>query len=119
MREDQLQALVLEAAKSLGVLAYHPFDSRRSTPGFPDLVLVGGASIAYRELKSSIGRLTPEQCYWLDALRAVGSDAGIWRPADWPDQILSELRGLGPVAVPRPVLTQAQLRRTMQRRAKK
>lgn len=99
MTEDQLQDSVLALADRTGWLAYHTHDSRRSRPGFPDLVLVdlrpGRARVLYRELKSQKGKPTPEQRRWLAALAAAGADVGIWRPSDWLDcVILNQLRGV-------------------------
>lgn len=84
MTEAVLQTRVLAHARVLGWLAYHTHDSRRSAPGFPDLVLVHPAQgrVLYRELKTQRGRLRPEQRQWLDALTAAGGDAAVWRPID-------------------------------------
>lgn len=90
--------------------------------GFPDLVLVKGPRLAFRELKRDVGprggtadkELTPEQREWFDRL-AVVADAvhhwtrrwsvtqdpatrpevsvGIWRPADLETLVLPFLRG--------------------------
>ena len=65
----------------LGIRWYHAHDSRRSVPGWPDLVLVGN-SIIFRELKSATGTLRPEQHDWRDVLCVAGADWAIWRPAD-------------------------------------
>lgn len=99
MSERQLQDLVVQAAKYLGYLVYHTYDSRRSAPGFPDLVMVHPAGgMLWRELKATKGRLTPEQEQWLTTLNAAGQDAGVWRPADWASGLiqreLSEKRGV-------------------------
>lgn len=90
MIERELQQLVTDACAWHHVLSYHTFDSRRSTPGFPDLVLVG-RRVLYRELKSTRGRLTSDQQKWLDRLTSAGADADVWRPADWPERILTEI----------------------------
>lgn len=82
MTEDELQRAVIELARGLGWLVYHTHDSRRSQAGFPDLVLVRGDRVLYRELKSTAGRIRPEQQVWLDALAAAGADVGVWRPVD-------------------------------------
>ena len=52
--------------------------------GFPDLVLVKGGRVLYRELKRDGGYLEPEQKAWRDALLAAGADWALWRPRDWP-----------------------------------
>lgn len=85
MTEAQLQAAIIGAAQRLGWLVYHTHDSRRSAPGFPDLVLVhaGRGITLFRELKRSTGKVTAEQQRWLDALTAAGQDAAVWRPVDW------------------------------------
>jgi len=82
MSERQLQSAVVELAGWLGWMTYHTHDSRRSNPGFPDLVLVKGNTLLFVELKSAKGRLTPEQTEWLRALGFVASVA-TWRPCDW------------------------------------
>lgn len=82
MTEAELMRAVTELARSLQWLVYHTHDSRRSQAGFPDLVMVRGDRVVYRELKSTAGRVTEEQQAWLDALSAAGGDAGVWRPVD-------------------------------------
>lgn len=79
----------------LGVRYFHPYDSRRSVPGFPDLFLVGSEGFAFRELKSDTGTMRPEQRQWRDALRAVGVNWGLWRPEDLASgRIRAELAAL-------------------------
>ena len=94
MSEDALLAQVRSAALTLGWIVYHTHDSRRSEPGFPDLVLVNPRQgrILWRELKKEKGRVSVEQRKWLDALRAAGQDVGVWRPADLlEERIVAEL----------------------------
>lgn len=83
LSERQLQDLILNLARHLGWRSYHTFDSRRSQPGFPDLVLVRGSRVLWRELKAQTGRLSSEQHGWLHDLERAGQDAAVWRPADW------------------------------------
>lgn len=79
---DGLQSTVLGMCRVMGLLVYHTHDSRRSTSGFPDLVVVGPGGVLFRELKGDGGRVSPAQQAWVDALLAAGSDAGFWWPAD-------------------------------------
>lgn len=78
---------VLQLARSSGWRAYHTHDSRRSEPGFPDVVLARAGRIVFAELKTKAGRVTAEQRGWLDALRKAKGPAVsvfLWTPADWP-----------------------------------
>jgi hypothetical protein len=54
MTEKQLQGAVVELAKRLGYLVYHTFDSRRSNPGWPDLVLCKPPRLIFAELKVGV-----------------------------------------------------------------
>jgi hypothetical protein len=92
--EAALQALILDAARWTGWFVYHTHDSRRSQPGFPDLVLVhrDTGRVLFRELKTDKGKLTPAQREWLGYL-SIQHDAGVWRPADWTSgAVLAALR---------------------------
>lgn len=62
----------------------------RNPPGWPDLVLVRGSRLLFRELKVGRGHLEPEQEQWRDALRAAGADWAEWRPEQM-DAIIREL----------------------------
>lgn len=84
MSEQQLQTQVMGMARFHGfTLAYHTWNSQRSTAGFPDLILVSTRQqrVLFRELKREKGRVTPDQQTWIDALTAAGQDAAIWRPS--------------------------------------
>lgn len=89
MSEDDLQTNVLDAVTTLGGMAYHTHDSRRSAKGFPDLVIVfpRTGALLFVELKSTTGSATPEQVQWLDALRRAervrACTVHLWRPEDW------------------------------------
>lgn len=93
MREREFQSQVLEAAGLMGWLAYHTHDSRRSQPGFPDLVLVR-ERVVFAELKTDKGTLRPEQATWLERLRDAGAEAYLWRPRNW-DGVLATLKRRG------------------------
>jgi hypothetical protein len=71
MSEKQLMETILQACSLLKYKAYHTFDSRRSEPGFPDLVICGHSRLFFFETKSATGRVTPDQQGWLDALSLV------------------------------------------------
>ena len=81
MTEKDFQASIIQFAKLRGWLCYHTYDSRKCEPGFPDLVLIRGKRILYRELKTDKGRLTPAQKIWGNALDNAGADWAVWRPA--------------------------------------
>lgn len=93
--EAALQAAITELAKACGWRVYHTHDSRRSEPGFPDLVLERRRRMIFAELKTERGRLSATQREWLDALRSVpGIQVRLWRPSDWQSgRIETELRG--------------------------
>lgn len=92
--EEAWQKLVLEYAERGGWLRWYIPDVmwRRAfvnqTPmqfgdrGFPDLLLVRGNQVLFRELKAKGGTLSDHQIIWRDALREAGADWDIWFPAD-------------------------------------
>lgn len=82
--EAAFQATILELAHLQGWQTHHEYDSRRSSPGYPDLVLMRPPVILFRELKKETGHVTKAQQRWLDDLEACGLDAAVWRPRDWP-----------------------------------
>jgi hypothetical protein len=83
MLEAELQTQVLERANVYRYLSYHTYDSRRSAPGFPDLVLLhpDTGALIVAELKREDGTVTPEQNAWLRAFALRGL-AYVWRPSD-------------------------------------
>lgn len=84
LTEKRFLQQVYDLARLVGWRAYHTWWSRHSAPGFPDLVLLRGSRGIAAELKVR-GRVTPEQQAWLDAFRAAGFEAYVWRPEDWPE----------------------------------
>lgn len=98
MSEKALQESVRQMALLHGWLCYHTFDSRKSSPGFPDLCLVkrfGLLSLAiFAEIKTEKGSLRPEQEDWINALSGIpGAISVVWRPSHW-DEIVQVLSGL-------------------------
>lgn len=94
MTEAELERAVRDLLGYYRLFGYHPHDSRRSEPGWPDWVIVG-TRILWRELKSSTGQLRPEQRRVRDLLGAAGQDWAVWRPADLQSgRIAAELRAV-------------------------
>lgn len=92
MTEAHWQQRVIDLARLRGWLWFHPYNSRRSTPGWPDLVLLRDARLIFAELKTETGRVTREQQRWLDALGHVPFvEVELWRPRDW-DRVMESLR---------------------------
>ena len=70
----------------MGWLYYHTQDSRRSQPGFPDLVMLRGKRQVVAELKRQKGAKPSEkQQNWLDRYKAVGAEVYVWRQAHIPE----------------------------------
>lgn len=82
--EKQFMGRVIALAKLNGWKVYHTHDSRRSEPGFPDLVLVR-ERVIFAELKADKGKPTKAQREWLLALESGGATFLVWRPRDWDD----------------------------------
>ena len=82
--EWHLQAAIEEELRLRGWRFYHSHDSRRSVAGFPDLVCLRGDRVLVAEIKGPKTRVTVEQRAWLDAFKAAGVEAYLWRfPGDW------------------------------------
>jgi hypothetical protein len=84
LTEKQWQSQVVDLGKMLGWRLYHPYDSRRSNPGYPDLTLVRDR-IVFLELKTEKGKLSEPQRDWLTALRRAGGEAYVVRPSQLQD----------------------------------
>lgn len=82
MEEKDFLAQVIKRAKDRGWLVQHTYDSRRSEPGFPDLVMARGGTLIFAELKSRKGRVSSKQQEWLDALPVGDVRVYVWRPAE-------------------------------------
>jgi VRR-NUC domain len=80
--ETEFQAKVLELARIYRWRAFHTYDSRRSTPGFPDLVLIRPPRLIFAELKSARGALTVDQKEWLTDLAFCMVEAYVWHVGD-------------------------------------
>lgn len=84
MTEKELQAAVIEIARLRGWKHYHPFDSRRSVPGWPDLFMIHPRTgeIVVAELKATKGRVSHAQQDWIDTFAVAGVVVHVWRPSD-------------------------------------
>ena len=92
MSEREFQAQVIAAAEAQGWLCYHTHDSRRSQPGFPDLIMVRGYRMVALELKVGRNKPSPAQLGWLAALREVWQVDALWaKPDDW-DNLMELLK---------------------------
>ena len=89
--EKAFMATILQAAELYGWYAYHTHDSRRSTAGFPDLVLIKPPHVLFLEVKRENGRLSVAQADVLAMLWGCDQvTAGVVRPSDW-EQIVEWL----------------------------
>jgi len=91
--EADWQRDIVALARQFGWLTYHTFNSRRSTHGFPDLVLLRDR-VVYLELKREKTRCTDDQKLWLRCLRSAGAEVYVGRPSDLDDLavVLSQRR---------------------------
>lgn len=89
--EKAFQGQVMSLLRMLGWLAYHTYSSMRSQKGFPDICAVKGRRVLFIELKREAGYATAEQSTWLEALRAAGQEAYLWKPSHW-NEILKVLK---------------------------
>ena len=83
MTEKQWMELVIRLATYCRWQTMHVYDSRRSEPGWPDLVLCRAPELIFAELKTDQGRVTAAQQDWLDRLAACGQEVHVWRPRDF------------------------------------
>lgn len=80
--EKAWMAQVIELAQRLKWAVYHTHDSRRSAPGFPDLVMLRDGRMIVCELKTLRGKLTDDQRFWLDQFAQCDGveRVEVWRP---------------------------------------
>ena len=83
LTESNFQRTVIELAELHRWLVFHPYDSRRSAPGFPDLTMVRRGQLIFAELKTEKGNLTKPQAWWLAGLKQAHPHVYVWRPSDW------------------------------------
>lgn len=91
MTEAEFQQSIIDLARLRGWLYYHTNNSQRSTPGFPDLILVRGPVMLAVEVKTDAGKTTDQQEAWLDALGQIpGCTSFVTRPTTW-DALVEKL----------------------------
>lgn len=81
--EKEYQDAVVEYARLRGWLVFHPFDSRHSEAGYPDLTLAKGERLIFAEMKRDGENPTPAQRKWLAALEEAGAETYVWKPSNW------------------------------------
>jgi len=82
--EKEFQNQLRTYARLKGWLYYHPYDSRKSDPGFPDTVLARDDRTIFAELKKVGGRLSSYQRLWTNTLKENPAlEVYIWYPSDW------------------------------------
>ena len=81
--ERQLQNKVITWARLAGWRVFHPWSSKHSEAGFPDLVLLRPPRLVFVELKR-LGKVpTTDQETWLYDLQLVECvKVYVWRPGD-------------------------------------
>ena len=89
LSEKDLQRAVMRAYQDAGWLAFHEFDSRFSTSGFPDVFAVHPTTghSHFVELKSAKGKLRAEQVEWIAALERAGHEVFVLRPEQLPQHL--------------------------------
>src|SRR5690348_14896111 len=81
--EQAFQRVITDLADWCGWFWWHDEDSRRNEAGLPDLILIRGGRLIWRELKTQRGRLRPAQLAFGQRLMRAGQDWECWRPSMW------------------------------------
>ena len=88
MPESTLEGHVKALCGTYGALYVHHRESRGTTPGWPDDVIIGPiradgtCNVIIVELKAQTGRIRPAQKDVMARLTAAGFDVRVWRPSD-------------------------------------
>lgn len=93
--EKQFEAQVKDLAKICHVQKYyHPFLSKWSEKGFPDLTIIKVPRLIFAELKSEKGIVSEAQQEWLNLLsQCTQIEVYLWRPDNLETEILKVLKG--------------------------
>ena len=97
--EREFQEQIAQLARQFGwMIVHHGGNQHRrayyDTTGFPDLLMVSPTGrVLFRELKTDIGSLTPDQERWRRELLNRHADYAVWRPTDWVDVVATISNG--------------------------
>tara|TARA_R100000808_G_scaffold3776_2_gene12959 strand:+ start:2635 stop:2967 length:333 start_codon:yes stop_codon:yes gene_type:complete len=84
--EAKFMLEVKQEAQMNGWMYFHPYDSRKSVPGYPDCTMVRNGRLIFAELKAhegSKGKPTIFQQQWLEELATVRTvEVYLWNPND-------------------------------------
>lgn len=84
--ERKWQDTVVGICHARKYLVFHTHDSRRCTPGFPDLILIhpGKKRMVVAELKTVSGQIDEAQQIWLHGFSQVATrpQVYVWRPGE-------------------------------------
>lgn len=83
LTEAAFMQAIINYARHADWLVYHTYTSKRSEPGFPDLVMLSEGQCVVAEVKTEEGKVTQAQALWLAGFKAAGIEAHVWRPSDW------------------------------------
>lgn len=90
--EKDFLSQVKDLAKVYHWRFYHPFLSKWSERGYPDITLIRPPKIIFVELKRENGKLTTHQQEWADLLKACpGVEYYLWQPSQF-EQIVATLK---------------------------
>lgn len=85
--EAAFQRAVEDLLDLYGWRWHHEVDSRKSKPGFPDLIACRRDRALAIELKSARGVVSADQRAWIAALQGSGVETHIWRPKDMDEVV--------------------------------
>ncbi len=90
--EKEFMSQIKHLAKVFHWRVYHPFLSKWSEKGYPDITLIRPPRIIFSELKRENGKLTTSQELWGDLLqRCPGVEYYCWKPSQF-DEVAKILR---------------------------
>jgi hypothetical protein len=98
MTHDELIGEAAKICRDFAVTIQYWPDSRRAwSRGWPDLVLAG-AALLFREIKTQDDNLDQEQWDWGERLTVAAQDWKVWRPRDFVSGLVR--REIAGIAIP-------------------